>query len=449
MCWQNCPAGYTDDGAFCRRDVVIINADNSNCPWYDVCGLTLAPGCSTCPAGYQNDGCTCRIDAHIFAKASYGRGVGQVPSRCPSGLELDGLLCYPPCNDGFYGVGPVCWFECTPDRPVDCGALCGTSGGACAEAIALQVLTPFEFVGNIVATVLTGGAAAAARTGGRLAATRLGTVAARAAAKELMKETLRNAAEEAGRTLTEQALDELAEGIIDASADGQFDWEALDPTGILAIIDAYDLPLCSVEPERRIVCVEAGCFWSDTGEPVESELGLNDDDCDSVVDDEDNCPLNENRDQSDRDGDGRGDVCDGCPDDGAKFEAGVCGCGTSDADSDGDTVPDCQETCDDDASKTEPGVCGCGVPDDDADLDGTPDCVDECRFDPDKTAPGDCGCGVADNRDFCTDPCLTAREEFDEDLQGWFEFSPEDDILMVLNDTEFTGGESGPNELCA
>ncbi len=76
VCWGKCPVGYTDDGATCRRDVKTISANNSACPWYDKCGLTLKKGCSVCPSGYKNDGCTCRRDVHITSKPSYGRGAG-------------------------------------------------------------------------------------------------------------------------------------------------------------------------------------------------------------------------------------------------------------------------------------------------------------------------------------------------------------------------------------
>jgi FAD/FMN-containing dehydrogenase len=33
---------------------------------------------------------------------------------CPINWEKDGLLCYPPCHEGFDGVGPVCWQDCPP-----------------------------------------------------------------------------------------------------------------------------------------------------------------------------------------------------------------------------------------------------------------------------------------------------------------------------------------------
>ena len=123
VCWQYCPSGYHDDGALCRRDAHIFGSDNSDCPWYDVCGLTFARGCSSCPSGYHNDGCTCRRDAHIFAKDSYGRGVGTVPDSCQGGMEYDAGLCYTPCASGYSGVGPVCWGSC-PAGYDDHGATC-------------------------------------------------------------------------------------------------------------------------------------------------------------------------------------------------------------------------------------------------------------------------------------------------------------------------------------
>lgn len=60
-------------------------------------------------------------------KDSYGRGVGKPIHSCPSDQEKNGALCYPLCQDNFYGVGPVCWEHCQ-EGWVDEGALCRKDG---------------------------------------------------------------------------------------------------------------------------------------------------------------------------------------------------------------------------------------------------------------------------------------------------------------------------------
>jgi hypothetical protein len=111
VCWQKCPQGYDSDGLLCRRNASIVSANNSDCPWYDKCGLVSAKGCSKCPEGYTNDGCTCRRDVHIFAKDSYTRGAGEVLG-CGEDEEIQSGLCYKRCRTGYEGEGPVCWQKC-------------------------------------------------------------------------------------------------------------------------------------------------------------------------------------------------------------------------------------------------------------------------------------------------------------------------------------------------
>jgi hypothetical protein len=236
VCWGRCPSGYTDDGATCRRDAHIFASDNSRCPWYDKCGLTFAPGCSRCPAGYRNDGCTCRRDVHIFGKPSYGRGVGK-PMSCSSSLQYDAGLCYPHCRSGFDGVGPVCWGSCPAELPVACGAGCASSSSACAEQIISQVTSSLEMAANIGAAVVTFGTSAAATYSAKIALNASQKAALKAAIKKGLRET--------GEDLAEDALEAAAEQVVRSAQGEDFDLTALDPTGIAAVVAAFDAPICS------------------------------------------------------------------------------------------------------------------------------------------------------------------------------------------------------------
>jgi hypothetical protein len=147
-------------------------------------------------------------------------------------------------------------------------------------------------------------------------------------------------------------------------------------------------------------------------------------DADKVANSSDNCPNSPNEDQSDRDGDGSGDVCDACPDDGSKIQEGACGCGAPDDDGDGDGEVDCRDECPDDPLKIRPGICGCGSLDIDDDGDGALDCTDECPDDPSKLRPGECGCGTPDSDTDgdgtlnCNDSCLNDPTKVDPGVCG-------------------------------
>jgi hypothetical protein len=87
-CFGDCPSGYRNDGLTCFRDARITSSDNSACPWYDKCGLTLSKGCSKCPSGYKNDGCTCRRDHRAISRPKYNRGVGVILRSYGRGAAL-------------------------------------------------------------------------------------------------------------------------------------------------------------------------------------------------------------------------------------------------------------------------------------------------------------------------------------------------------------------------
>jgi len=60
-----------------------------------------------------------RIYEPFCYRRSYGRGAGYPLNACPTNApDKNGLLCYPKCRDGYVGVGPVCWQDCSPLKTV-------------------------------------------------------------------------------------------------------------------------------------------------------------------------------------------------------------------------------------------------------------------------------------------------------------------------------------------
>jgi hypothetical protein len=237
VCWQTCPAGYTDDGAFCRKDASIISANNSACPWYDVCGLTFSQGCSTCPAGYINDGCTCRRNADIFAKSTYGRGVGTTMS-CPAGKQMDSGLCYDACSSKYDGVGPVCWATCGGDYPLECGAACATDANACVNSVMNMAATTANAVANLAGMVDGWGEL-------KVAVSSVGKVALDDAAKASLRAEIYSELQKQAVDLGVNELTSISGALTDSVQTGSFDWTSLDPTGIAAVVVAFDQPICS------------------------------------------------------------------------------------------------------------------------------------------------------------------------------------------------------------
>ena len=261
VCWQGCPSGYKDTGAFCDTLPHIYAKGTSWCK-------------GGCKPGYNDDGCFCRRH-HVFAKQSYGRGVG-VPLVCASHLEQNGALCYPKCDAGFYGVGPVCWQNCEGEFPVSCAANCGVSSAACAEGITNMVVGPFVVVGSVASLVFTGGAGNAAIMAAKIAVS-VAKMAAKAGVKAIIKAGLKAGASALARTVAKQAakkvivktllkagkkigkkaLDKAAEEFMASSESGggftfdPKDLAALDPTGIASAVMAFVKPMCPSRAEAQ------------------------------------------------------------------------------------------------------------------------------------------------------------------------------------------------------
>ena len=92
-----------------------------------------------CDNGYHGVGPVCWLNPPT-PPLSYGRGAGT-PARlsCNSNKEFDSGLCYVPCSAGFRGVGPVCWGE-APRGYIACGLGFAKDTTTCGMVIGNQVM---------------------------------------------------------------------------------------------------------------------------------------------------------------------------------------------------------------------------------------------------------------------------------------------------------------------
>lgn len=263
VCWKSCPPGYRDDGTFCAKpaaygrgagypwkfgDGLNLDGAKARCEkenrqgcekygeiMYPKCSEGFSPaGCCicspVCPAGFVDIGVSC-------TKPSYGRGAGTVPKNCPAGKVNQAGLCYVPCPAGFNGVGPVCWAnQCPNVFPIKCAAGCARTTNACIKAVVSQVTTPLEMVVNITGIALSGGGSAVAKSAA--------VTSAKTIAKASIKSQMIRKAKEMGKELLESAAENAASTFYEAQLTGEFSWEDLDPTGVANVVKAFNKPLC-------------------------------------------------------------------------------------------------------------------------------------------------------------------------------------------------------------
>ncbi len=201
-----------------------------------------------CPSGWADHPASCY--KHIFKwyfKSSYGRGVGIIPTGCDGGRENQAGLCYSKCSFGFYGVGPVCWKRCSGAASVDCGAACGSSSKVCVEKIFNMVQTVLEMVKNIAEIVLSFGGSAATKTiagalkaGFKVAKNFIQKGLSKAAFKKFMK----SQGKKLGQAVAESTLDQLYDGALKAEDLALDVAAAMDPTGIIAVVQSFIHEIC-------------------------------------------------------------------------------------------------------------------------------------------------------------------------------------------------------------
>ena len=119
LCYQDCPKGYPNYLAFCNKPnsygrgrgqlTKCDDCEKWGFLWFPKCKENYyAFGCclcnAKCPDGMWDLGLTCN-------KKTEGRGMGH-PLTCRDDQDQELLLCYPKCEEGRYGLGPICWGDC-------------------------------------------------------------------------------------------------------------------------------------------------------------------------------------------------------------------------------------------------------------------------------------------------------------------------------------------------
>lgn len=174
-CETVCPDDFIDHGLFCRvKDEsygrgwgYVSTSDCEEDEGRGQCekwGLLLYPKCEV---GYHNFGCCICIRDPVDCPAfnmvdvdPLGLGCGkgyiglldQNPAwpDCAADKEWDAALCYPHCEQGYDGVGPVCWSG-APDGYVSCGMGAAKDSETCWAVVEEQAFTPLVLFAEVVA----------------------------------------------------------------------------------------------------------------------------------------------------------------------------------------------------------------------------------------------------------------------------------------------------------
>jgi HYR domain len=134
----------------CEADHGAGNCEKTGLNVYPKCAPGYSAfGCCTCIPDFES----CQAEGYVNVRVGHSC-LAQVelgdptPVFCREGLVQDGLLCYPPCQGGYAGVGPVCWQECDTDQAW-CAAGCARSIGDCVFALSDQIISPLVVAANV------------------------------------------------------------------------------------------------------------------------------------------------------------------------------------------------------------------------------------------------------------------------------------------------------------
>lgn len=150
--WGDWPFDYSPAMRRCEQDHGSGSCEMWGLIWYPKCRSGYHPvGCCLCrpdPPNCPAHGLNWGVDLSCAKRIHIG---DPIPMSCASNQQYDAGLCYSHCQNGFTGIGPVCWGQ-PPQGWVDCGFGAASSGAECAQAIADQIVSIGEavlFIGSL------------------------------------------------------------------------------------------------------------------------------------------------------------------------------------------------------------------------------------------------------------------------------------------------------------
>ncbi|MBL4630990.1 MAG: hypothetical protein JKY14_07465, partial [Paraglaciecola sp.] len=310
-CLQKCTNGFTDHGLLCRKAEYHVK----EYPWQfgdplndsgmtkrceakhgaGKCWKPLLVVVEKCKADYKHilgfcrpksvPDCAAEGYAGQFDLSCTKNTYFKTPktAHCANNQENNAGLCYETCEDGSYGVGPVCWSSCSAKTlPTECGAGCAANATSCAQQTTNLVMSVLDSAVSIATAVGTLGVAtaikqstavatkAAFKEGGKASikemlkhAGKISTSTARGLVKEQIKGiVIKNGFEYTGAAASALgnamslfgAISDISNGNYESQEERDFmvaqevlnNVALLDPTGIVGIAAAYTKPKCSV-----------------------------------------------------------------------------------------------------------------------------------------------------------------------------------------------------------
>ena len=266
LCYADCRSGFHPVGSVCWARGSLTYTPGRHCT-YKLGGLCVASAPDRCRSGYHGDGiATCYID-----KASYQNGVGRGPNSCAANDAMQAGLCYPKPRAGFQCTVTSCNQRCAKGL-ADCGpAACASNANECAKAISNQVISTAFFLIN-VGTAGTMGPATKAVSDAKDAYKGAKLANELAQAEEILRGRMANFL-----SLAENNLASISSSDIEAKINAVYprgsadyrhiarEWAArqllfyisdlglqlstfiitsVEPTGTLAVVDAFAKPPC-------------------------------------------------------------------------------------------------------------------------------------------------------------------------------------------------------------